>query len=319
MEDVGSSVDGGSDMIVDASRGSSLSGNGIEGELETSGIGKGNYKGKERKRRETIRVEIKGDNNTMRDGQRERLGPVTRSQSRARKYGSDISIISDSARARSRSPSRHTKLPAERQRYTCHKHNRQSSEPPRHTRSPMPKFTTPARSKSSVRPPKTILRPHRPESSTSSRLRTSVSYADQRSLLEEMYRLCLDSSFAFCKHQLKLDLTRNVTDPSRSGMRLETLIDGIIGSWNFGDIDHGIIDEDVGFGSGNAFARAACVVDAVIYRMEVSDRRLLSILQAGEEFLGALRDKEAGEKADAVYKRAEALISEGRREMLEME
>lgn len=134
-----------------------------------------------------------------------------------------------------------------------------------------------------------------------------------------MHRLCLYSCFTFCKTVLKHDITRNIDDPIRSFLDLPTLIAAIISSWNSGRLDPALISEDAGFGSGNAFERAGCVVDAMVWKNEMGDRRLLSVLQAGEELVGALLDEERLERADGIYKRAERMIKEGRGEGVEEE
>lgn len=141
------------------------------------------------------------------------------------------------------------------------------------------------------------------------RLRSSVPYKNQREILESMHRLCLYSCFDFCKINLKHDITRDVDDPISSLLGLSSLISVIIHVWNSGKLDSSLIDEDVGFGSGNAFERASCVVDSMIYKSEMSDRRLLSVLQAGEELMDALLDEARLKRADSIYERAEKLIA----------
>lgn len=124
-----------------------------------------------------------------------------------------------------------------------------------------------------------------------------------------MHRLCLYSCFDFCKIHLKHDITRDVDDPISSLLGLSSLISVIINVWNSGKLDPSLIDEDVGFGSGNAFERASCVVDSMIYKSEMPDRRLLSVLQAGEELMDALLDEARLKRADSIYERAEKLIA----------
>lgn len=141
------------------------------------------------------------------------------------------------------------------------------------------------------------------------RLRSSISYKNQRELLEHMHRLCLYSCFDFCKIRLEHDITRDIDDPISSLLGLSPLINVIINAWNSGKLDPSLIDEDVGFGSGNAFERAGCVVDSMIYKSEMSDRRLLSVLQAGEELIDALLDEPRLKRADFVYEKAEKLIA----------
>lgn len=124
-----------------------------------------------------------------------------------------------------------------------------------------------------------------------------------------MHRLCLYSCFDFCKIRLEHDITRDVDDPISSLLGLSPLITVIINVWNSGKLDPSLIDEDVGFGSGNAFERAGCVVDSMIYKSEMSDRRLLSVLQAGEELMDALMDEARLKRAGSIYEKAEKLIA----------
>lgn len=51
------------------------------------------------------------------------------------------------------------------------------------------------------------------------------------------------------------------------------------------------------------------MVDSMIYKSEMSDRRLLSVLQAGEELMDALLDEARLKRADSIYERAEKLIA----------
>ncbi|KAG0137062.1 hypothetical protein HOY82DRAFT_535711 [Tuber indicum] len=145
-----------------------------------------------------------------------------------------------------------------------------------------------------------------PETTQKPRHRTTVSYRDQRDLLEAMHKLCLHSSFEFCKFRLRLDLTRNIGDPTP--FQLETLIKAIVTAWNTGKFDGSYIDEDIGFGSGNAFWRAGWVAVARLYKWPMTNRRLLSILQTGEEFLDALLDERRVDMASALYEKAEAMV-----------
>lgn len=138
------------------------------------------------------------------------------------------------------------------------------------------------------------------------RHRTTVSYKDQRELLEAMHKLCLHSSFEFCKFRLRLDLTRNISDPAP--FQLETLIKAIVTAWNTGKFDGSYINEDIGFGSGNAFWRAGWVAVARLYKWPMTNRRLLSILQTGEEFLDALLDERRVDMAGVLYEKAEAMV-----------
>jgi len=138
------------------------------------------------------------------------------------------------------------------------------------------------------------------------RHRTTVSYKDQRELLEAMHKLCLHSSFEFCKVRLRLDLTRNISDPAP--FQLETLIKAIVTAWNTGKFDGSYINEDIGFGSGNAFWRAGWVAVARLYKWPMTNRRLLSILQTGEEFLDALLDERRVDMAGVLYEKAEAMV-----------
>ena len=138
------------------------------------------------------------------------------------------------------------------------------------------------------------------------RHRTTVSYKDQRELLEAMHKLCLHSSFEFCKFRLRLDLTRNISDPAP--FQLETLIKAIVTAWNAGKFDGSYINEDIGFGSGNAFWRAGWVAVARLYKWPMTNRRLLSILQTGEEFLDALLDERRVDMAGVLYEKAEAMV-----------
>lgn len=93
-------------------------------------------------------------------------------------------------------------------------------------------------------------------------------------------------------------------------MCLSALIEAIIAAYNSGTLSPELIDEEAGFGPGNAFERAGCVVDAVVWRGPMGDRRLLSVLQAGEEIVAALKDAERVVRVDALYRRAERLIGE---------
>jgi len=138
------------------------------------------------------------------------------------------------------------------------------------------------------------------------RHRATVSYKDQRELLEAMHKLCLHSSFEFCKFRLRLDLTRNIGDPAP--FQLETLIKAIVTAWNTGKFDGSYINEDIGFGSGNAFWRAGWVAVARLYKWPMTNRRLLSILQTGEEFLDALLDERRVDMAGVLYEKAEAMV-----------
>ncbi|KAG0634958.1 hypothetical protein HOY80DRAFT_1004749 [Tuber brumale] len=154
-------------------------------------------------------------------------------------------------------------------------------------------------------PPETVLQAST-HLSNKPRHRTTVSYKDQRGLLEAMHKLCLHSSFEFCKFRLRLDLTRNIGDPTP--FQLETLIKAIVSAWNTGKFDGSYIDEDIGFGSGNAFWRAGWVAVARLYKWPMTNRRLLSILQTGEEFLDALLDERRVGMAGALYEKAEAMV-----------
>lgn len=51
------------------------------------------------------------------------------------------------------------------------------------------------------------------------------------------------------------------------------------------------------------------VVDSMIYKAEMSDRRLLSVLQAGGELMDALMDEARLKRADSIYEKAEKLIA----------
>jgi len=165
--------------------------------------------------------------------------------------------------------------------------------------------SSPAPPPSDCMPPETALQPSI-HLSNKPRYRATVSYKDQRELLEAMHKLCLHSSFEFCKFRLRLDLTRNIADPAP--FQLETLIKAIVTAWNTGKFDGSYINEDIGFGSGNAFWRAGWVAVARLYKWPMTNRRLLSILQTGEEFLDALLDERRVDMAGVLYEKAEAMV-----------
>ncbi|KAH0603407.1 uncharacterized protein H6S33_007729 [Morchella sextelata] len=161
-------------------------------------------------------------------------------------------------------------------------------------------------------PPGPPPRPHSHStcSSTASHPDTTIPLSEQRALLSALHRACLYACFTFCKHTLRLDITRNIDDPVASQVCLSALVEAIIAAYNSGTLAPELIDEEAGFGPGNAFERAGCVEDAVVWRGPMGDRRLLSVLQAGEEIVAALRDGERVVRVDALYRRAERLIGE---------